>query len=489
MYNDRILCDKYLSKVMTADEAAQLVKDGMTIGMSGFTPAGHAKAVPLAIAKRAEQGEQLHLTVMTGASVGDEIDGAMCRAGFIAKRLPYQTHTDMRNAINAGQVDFIDVHLSQMPNWVKSGYMGPLDIAIVEISGIDAEGHLIPSTSIGAANTYVDYAKQVILEVNTTQSRALAGLHDIYTVERVPHSLPIPIVHANDRIGTPYYPCDFDKIAAIVISDIPDHGRDVVPTDDISQRIADNIVEFLKSETAAGRLPSPLPPLQSGVGSVANAVLSGLKKSKFTALTVYSEVLQDAVFELIDAGKISFASGTSLTISPALQERFYQNFESYRDKIMLRPQEISNHPEVIRRLGIIAMNTAIEADIYGNTNSSHISGTRLMNGIGGSGDFAQNAGLSIFMTPSTAKNGSLSCIVPFVTHVDHTEHDIHVLVTEYGAADLRMLAPRERALKIINTCAHPDFRPELLDYLERATVCGGKCLQTPHILGEVFNRK
>lgn len=487
MCTDRILSDKYLSKVMSADEAAQLVKDGMTIGMSGFTPAGHPKAVPLAIARRADKGEKLSLTVMTGASVGDEIDGAMCRAGCIAKRLPYQTHTDMRNAINAGQIDFIDVHLSQLPVWVKSGFVGELDLAIVEISGIDTEGHLIPSTSIGVANTYIDCAKQVILEVNTSQSSALAGIHDVYTVERVPHSRPIPIMRANDRIGTPYYPCDFDKIAAIVITDIPDHGRAVTPVDDISQRIADNIVDFLKQETAAGRLPSPLPPLQSGVGSVANAVLAGLKQSEFTNLTIYSEVLQDAVFELADAGKIAFASGTSLTLSPDLQERFYQSFEAYRDKIMLRPQEISNHPEVIRRLGIIAMNTAIEADIYGNTNSSHISGTRLMNGIGGSGDFAQNAGLSIFMTPSTAKNGTLSCIVPFVTHTDHTEHDIHVLVTEYGAADLRMLAPRERALKIIGTCAHPNFRPQLLDYLERATACNGKCLQTPHILPEVFN--
>lgn len=310
----------------------------------------------------------------------------------------------------------------------------------------------------------------------------------MYTVERVPNSKPIPIIHADDRVGTDYYPCDFDKIAAIVYSDIPDHGRAVQPVDDISQKIADNIIELITKETQAGRLPVPLPPLQSGVGGVANAVLAGLKASDFTDLKVYSEVLQDAVFDLIDAGKISFASGTSLTVSPDFEEHYKANFENYRDKIMLRPQEISNHPEVIRRLGVIAMNTAIEADIFGNVNSSHINGTRIMNGIGGSGDFAQNAGLSIFMTPSTAKNGTLSCIVPFVTHVDHTEHDIHFLVTEYGYADLRCTTPLERARKIIDICAHPDFRPQLHDYLDRACAqCAHK--HTPQLLSEVFQRK
>lgn len=487
--NDRIKCEKYLGKVMSADDAAKLIYPNATIGMSGFTPAGHAKAVPLAIARRAEAtDEKLNLTVMTGASVGDEIDGALTRSGAMVRRTPYQTNSTVRNAINAGEIDYFDIHLSQVAVWAKNGFFGEIDFAIVEIIGIDEEGHLIPSTSIGAANTYIECAKHVILEVNTTQPESLRGIHDVYTVERVPNSKPIPIIRADDRVGTDYYPCDFDKIAAIVYSDIPDKGRAVQPVDDISQKIADNIVELITKETEAGRLPVPLPPLQSGVGGVANAVLAGLKKSDFTDLKVYSEVLQDAVFDLIDAGKISFASGTSLTVSPDFEEHYKANFENYRDKIMLRPQEISNHPEVIRRLGIIAMNTAIEADIYGNVNSSHINGTRIMNGIGGSGDFAQNAGLSIFMTPSTAKNGTLSCIVPFITHVDHTEHDIHFLVTEYGYADLRATTPKERARKIIDTCAHPDFRPMLHDYLDRACAqCAHK--HTPQLLNEVFQGK
>ena len=113
-------------------------------------------------------------------------------------------------------------------------------------------------------------------------------------------------------------------------------------------------------------------------------------------------------------------------------------------------------PEIIRRLGVIAMNGMIEADIYGNVNSTHVMGSRIQNGIGGSGDFARNGYLSIFMAPSTAQKGTISTIVPMVSHVDHTEHDVQVVVTEQGLADLRGLSPRQRAHLIIEKCASAD---------------------------------
>ena len=140
----------------------------------------------------------------------------------------------------------------------------------------------------------------------------------------------------------------------------------------------------------------------------------------------------------------------------------------YRNHMILRPQEISNHPELIRRLGCIAMNGLIEADIYGNVNSTHVMGSRIQNGIGGSGDFARNAYISIFMTPSTAKGGTISAIVPQASHVDHITQDVQVIVTEQGLADLRGLSPKQRARTIIANCAHPDYRPALEDYYRRA---------------------
>ena len=214
-------------------------------------------------------------------------------------------------------------------------------------------------------------------------------------------------------------------------------------------------------------------------------VLSALARSELEHLSVYTEVMQDAVVELIDAGKVACASGTALTISPSARERFYAHIDDYKGKIILRPQELSNAPEVIRRLSIIAMNTAIEMDIYGNVNSTHIMGSSMMNGIGGSGDFSRNAAITIFSAPSTAKGGKISSVVPMVSHVDHTEHEVMVLVTEQGFADLRGLSPKERAVKIIQNCAHPDFKDALMDYFERA--CEGNPSHTPHILNEALS--
>jgi succinyl-CoA:acetate CoA-transferase len=151
--------------------------------------------------------------------------------------------------------------------------------------------------------------------------------------------------------------------------------------------------------------------------------------------------------------------------------------------LVLRPQEISNHPEVIRRLGIIGINTALEFDLYGNVNSTHVGGTKMMNGIGGSGDFARNAHLAIFVTKSIAKGGAISSVVPMVSHVDHTEHDVDILVTEIGLADLRGLAPRERARAVIDNCVHPMYREALHDYFVAACKKGG---HTPHVMGEAF---
>src|SRR5699024_8412297 len=125
-----------------------------------------------------------------------------------------------------------------------------------------------------------------------------------------------------------------------------------------------------------------------------------------------------------------------------------------------------------------------EFDIYGNVNSTHVSGTKMMNGIGGSGDFARNARLAIFVTKSIAKNGDISSIVPFVPHVDHTEHDVDVVVTEQGYADLRCLAPRERVPLIIENCVHPMYREQMWAYYSEALERVG---QTPHVLEKALS--
>ncbi|MDW7678891.1 MAG: succinate CoA transferase, partial [Bacillota bacterium] len=404
----------------------------------------------------------IHL--FTGASVGDELDGALARANAIDRRLPYQTQNDLRNQINQGQIRYMDMHLSHVADQLRYGYLGAVDVAIIEAAGITADGQVIPSTSVGNVPVFLEQAKRIMIEICTAQPEELEGMHDIYLPAMPPERKAIPLLTPSDRIGSPYYQVDPNRISAIVYSDVPDSVGDFKEPDQNSRLMADHLISFLEREVKQGRLPASLRPLQSGVGATANAVLAGLQASPFRGLSFYSEVIQDAVLSLIDTGTFAFASATSLTLSSNGRNRFYNNLSDYRDHILLRPQEISNHPELIRRLGIISMNTAIEVDLCGHVNSTHIMGNRMMNGIGGSGDFTRNASLSIFMTSSTAKNGAISAIVPFVSHCDHTEHDVHVVVTEQGVADLRGKCPRERAQELIHQCAHPDYREALSSY-------------------------
>ncbi|WP_291636809.1 acetyl-CoA hydrolase/transferase family protein [Clostridium sp.] len=475
-----------MKKVVSAEEAANLIKDGMVIGVSGFTPSGYPKDVPLALAERVKRtGEKMKLTLYTGASVGPEIDGAWTEAGIISKRTPYQTNNELRNSINKGQTEYFDMNLSTMPQFVDYGFLPKVNVAIIEALAITEEGNIIPTTAVGNAATFVANADIVIVEVNEYQPLALEGIADIYSLEKPPFRKPIPITHPGDRIGTTYIPCGLDKIAAIVMTNLPDKTRALAPIDEKSKAISKNLIDFLENEVKEGRLPKNLLPLQSGVGSVANAVLAGLCESNLENLTCYTEVIQDSMLDLIRCGKAKMVSSTALSPSPAGMVDFRRDLDSLKDKIILRPQEISNNPEVIRRLGIIAMNTALEVDIYGNVNSTHVMGTKMMNGIGGSGDFTGNASLTIFTTESIAKKGDISSIVPFVSHVDHTEHNVMVIVTEQGTADLRGKCPKERALAIINNCAHPDYRPQLLEYFEKAESCGGK--HTPHVLCDALS--
>ncbi len=483
--SDRVRNKDLQAKIVSAEEVAAYIKPGMSIGMSGFTASSYPKAIPLALAERMKK-EPFKIDLWTGASTGPELDDTLAAVHGIAKRLPYQTDAILRGEINDGSVDYLDLHLSESAQLGRVGYLGKLDLAIVEAVAITEEGNIIPSTSLGNAASYVQQADIVIVEVNTTQPLELEGMHDVYVPLDPPHRLPIPIVKADDRVGTPFIPCTPDKIKFIVPCDIKDHTRDLAPIDENSKKMSQFTLEFLNAEIKAGRMPKNLLPLQSGVGNVANAVMAGFVDSDLEDLTVYTEVIQDGMLDLIDANKLNFASGTAFSPSPAGMERFYKDVAKYKKYLLLRPQEISNSPEVVHRLGVIAMNTALEVDIYGNVNSTHVTGTKMMNGIGGSGDFARNAFLTIFYTPSIAKNGAISSIVPMCSHIDHTEHDVDVIITEQGIADLRGLAPRKRALEIINNCVHPDYKPVLLDYYNRA-VEATKHAHTPHIIKEALS--
>ena len=470
--HSRITCDKLRAKLMSAEEAAALIRPGANIGASGFTGSGYPKAVPLALAGRMREangnGGEFKVNLWTGASTGPELDGALAEVNGIGFRMPFQSDAKLRTRVNDADSDYFDNHLSHAAPVALSGAMGPCHLALIEVAAIHPDGKLVPSSSVGNNQTWLDMAEQVILEVNSWQSADLEGMHDIYTTARPPHARPIPILKPDDRIGGKYLTVDPAKVVAVVETDMPDRNAPFTPPDGTAMKIAGNLIDFLNHEVKKGRLPENLLPLQSGVGNIANAVLVGLSKSHFENLTAYTEVIQDGMIDMMKRGKLRMASATAFSLSPEMAQELNRDMKNYQSRMILRPQDISNNPEVIRRLGCIAMNSLIEADIYGNVNSTHVMGSRIMNGIGGSGDFARSASYSIFMTPSVAKGGKISAIVPQCCHVDHGSQDVMVVVTEQGLADLRGLSPKRRAEAIINNCAHPDYRGMLLDYFRRA---------------------
>ncbi|KAA8383787.1 acetyl-CoA hydrolase/transferase family protein [Acetobacter sp. DmW_136] len=469
---DRIHNKAFLDRIMTAEEAAALIRNGDVIATSGFTGAGYPKAVPDALAQRIEtahaSGEPFTVRLLTGASTGPQLDGALASVNGVAFRCPYNGDTAMRTRINEGSTLYLDMHLGQVAQKARQGQFGRPDVAIIEAVAVTPDGQLILSSSVGNSPTWVQIADKIIIEINTWQNPELAGIHDIWGGVRMPpDGQVIPLMRPGDRIGSSTLPIDLDRLAAVVITDEPDRNAPFAEPDTTAREIAGHVMEFFEHEVRQGRLPPSLLPLQSGVGNIANAVLEGLNTSRFENLTGFSEVIQDGMLSMLESGRMIVASASSFSLSPEAAQRINDNAAFFRQKIVLRQQEISNSPELIRRLGIIAMNGMIEADIYGNVNSTCVMGSRIQNGIGGSGDFARNASLSLFVSPSTAKNGKISAFVPMVPHTDHILQDVQIIVSEQGLADLRGLAPVERAREVINKCAHPDFRPALQDYFEQ----------------------
>jgi acetyl-CoA hydrolase len=456
---------------LTATEAAALIQNGQTVGFSGFTSAGTPKTVALALAERAKAehraGRGFRIGVISGASTGPSLDGALAMADAIRFRTPYQSDPKLRELINDGEVQFFDMHLSMLPQAIRYGHLGRVHCAVVEACDVTDGGGIVPTTSVGASPTFCHNADTVIVELNRRHPPTLFGFHDIYEPADPPHRREIPVYSVSDRIGSPLISVSPSKIAGVVEVDVDDDPVEFSPATAVTEQIGVNVADFLVREIDKHRIPKGFLPLQAGVGNISNSVMGAIgRNDEIPPFQMYTEVLQDSVLSLMMQNRIKFASTTALTLSRRMQDVLYGNPEFFRLRIVLRPQEITNSPEVIRRLGIISINTALEADFFGNVNSTHVMGRNMMNGIGGSGDFTRNAFLSIFVCPSTAKKGVISTIVPLVSHQDHSEHSVQVIVTEQGVADLRGLSPAERARCVIDNCAHPQYHDDLRKQLE-----------------------
>ncbi|QLD90032.1 acetyl-CoA hydrolase [Natronomonas salina] len=460
----------------TAEAAAERVPTGAVVATSGFGSVGYPKAVPETIA--AADGER-ELTVLTGGSVGEEIDTALVESGDMARRFPYLGTPAVREAANDGRVAFHDRHVSRLGDEVQYGGLADVDVALVEAVAV-GEDWLIPSPSIGQSPAFVAAADELIVEVNRQQPLALQRLHDVYRPGAPPDRDPIPLTEPGGRIGDARIGFDAGKLVAVVETDRRDSTYDFREPTDVDRAIAANFGDWLAGEVERNPTMAESVRLQFGVGAIGNALMGALGDADLgdRDLVYFGEVFQDGLLDLVDDGTLASTSATTLALTRDGQDRLFEDVERYADSVVLRPVDVTNAAELVERFGVVAVNSALEVDLYGHVNSTHVDGTHALNGLGGSGDFNRAGLVTVVALPSTAGGGDLSRIVPMVPHVDHTEHDVDAVVTEHGVADLRGLAPRERAERIVEV-AHPEYRSALAAYRERADEYGG---HVPHDL-------
>src|SRR5450830_905392 len=259
-HQDRIRLPSLRERVTSAAAAAEWIHDGMTVGMSGFTRAGDAKVVPLALAERARH-ENLKITLMTGASLGSDVDKTLTEAGVLARRIPFMADPVLRAAINRGDVMYVDQHLSETVELLRTRQIAPIDIAIIEAIAITETGAIIPTTSVGNSASFAILADKVIVEINLNQSPALEGLHDIFIPKHRPQREPMPLMNVSDRIGTTAIVIPPEKIVAIVMTEKHDSASTILPPDEDTAAIAGHLTDFFNAEIAAGRLTEKLMPI------------------------------------------------------------------------------------------------------------------------------------------------------------------------------------------------------------------------------------
>lgn len=471
MLKDRIEMSGLRDRIAAPEEAAGLIKDGMTVAFSGYTACGYPKLIGSELARRRRSGEKFQISLTAGAQIGPEVYDELADAEVLRRVSPLIGSKTLASAVNSGRVAYVEQQMSKLPRLLRSGAFGPIDVAVIEALAITDQGCIIPTNSVGMTPLFAAAAKNVIVEINLAQPVELRGLHDVYLPASPPATKPIPLTKTNERIGEPFVRIDPAKIKYIVESEVIEDSIDGSAAG-VNPAITANLMNFLELESKrnwGGRLF----PIQTGFGNMTNALLQTLGQSAFTDLEFFCGGVSEAHIRLMTQGKIKGLSAGSLKLSPLVREALRANQELFREKLALRNTEVCNGLETVARLGVVAINTGVEADIYGNVNSSHIAGSKVVNGLGGGANFAQSSLLSIVVQPSATKNGDISSIVPMVSHHDIIEHDVDVLVTENGVADLRGLDDLERAEMIISRCAHESYREPLRKYLTAAVKNGG----------------
>lgn len=453
--------DRLRNKLCAPLEAAQLIPDGAVVAASGYTAAGDPKATLSALARRGRAGEIHAIDLISAAQLSAQAENALAEAGLLRRRAPFTVSPGVRKRANDRSLHYVEAAMSKMPRLVASGAFGVPGVAVVEALGLGGDGRLIPTSSVGMTQLICDKAEKIIVEINTAQPELLCGLHDVY--ETSVHT-GTALACAGQRVGRPYISIDLSKVAAVTFSDLPDETPAAALPTDAELAICQNLMAFLEDNYPAGSLP----PIQTGIGGLSRAVLSAFRSSPYRDLDFFCGALQEDMVALMAEGRANVLSGGALTMTPRVQELLRAADGPLKDRLVLRSMEMCNGAAAASSLGILALNTGIEMDLFGNVNSAHIGGTRLVSGLGGGAAFASNAGLSVILMPSTRRSGQISCFVPNTPHVDIIHHDVDVVISEFGIADLRGKDDVECACLIAENCTHPDYRPALERALEAA---------------------
>jgi len=338
----------------------------------------------------------------------------------------------VRKAVAEGIADYTPIFLSEIPGLFKSGRM-PLDAALIQVTPPDKFGFCSLGVSVEAVKAAVEAATFVIAQVNP----------------QMPRTLGDSFIHVEEL------DCIVEKDEPIleVVSPEPD---------EVALKIARHATRLVENGST----------IQVGIGAVPNAILYGLMDKK--DLGVHTEMFSDGLIDLIEAGvvnnsKKNYHPGKVMATFCIGTRRLYDYVDN-NPIFEFRPVDYNSSPiNIAKNEKMVAINTALQVDITGQVCADSL-GYQIYSGIGGQADFIRGAALApqgkpIIALPSTAREGTISRIVPQLTEgagVVTTRGDVHYVVTEYGVAYLHGKSLRERAVALIQI-AHPKFREELLE--------------------------
>jgi acyl-CoA hydrolase len=431
----------YKKKVRTPEEALRCVKSGMRV----YIQPGCAEPETLveALMQRGpdvEDVEIVHMMTMGSAPyVAPEMAGHFRHnAVFIGG--------NVRDAINDGRADYTPIYLSEIEELFESGAM-PLDVALVQVSPPDAHGFCSFGVGVDTTLTAARESRFVVAQVN----------------DQMPRTNGDSFIHVND-------------LDAVVVSSRPLCAIKQVRITDMHVAIARNVAGLIEDGSV----------LQTGIGGIPDAVLPFLMDRK--DLAIHSELVSDGVIPLIESGVITGERKNfkprKIIVGFVLGTKKMFDFVDNNPIFEFHPTAYVNDPWLIARNDrMVAINSCLQVDLTGQVCSDSI-GNQFYSGIGGQVDFLRGAsrskgGKPIIALSSTAKNGTISRIVPMLSPgagVVTSRGLVRYVVTEFGVAYLHGKSIRERAKALIDI-SHPDFREELYAYCEQT-----KWLQRPQTM-------